>query len=177
MTGGGRIIGTELDPDTYLQKDGEWFDPEGDEWTDLATGPDREDNTWVEAAYIHPNPETGYYYLFVNWGACCRGVDSTYQIRVGRSENPMGPYLDKDGNDMMLGGGTLLAKTRGFVIGPGHTGIWTRGSEDIISFHYYDRRRDGNSWIAEKRLSWRRGWPKLLFYLSLFPEIDEFDDP
>ena len=161
VTGGGRIIGTELDPTTYLQKDGEWFDVEGNDWNQLSTGPVGVDNTWVEAAYIHPEPTKGYYYLFVNWGACCSGVDSTYEIRVGRSRNPMGPFVDKTGTDMMQGGGSLVLKTQGNIIGPGHTGIYKKGRKEFLSFHYYDKRRDGNSWIAEKKLRWKRGWPKL----------------
>lgn len=32
-----------------------------------------------------------FYYLFVNWGRCCRGVDSTYEIRIGRSKAIAGP--------------------------------------------------------------------------------------
>lgn len=162
VTGGGRIIGTELDPKTYLQKEGEWFDLKGDEWTELATGPTQGEDNWVEAAYIHPNPKTGYYYLFVNWYGCCNGVDSTYEIRVGRSRNPMGPYLDHRGKTMMQGGGLLFEKNRkGYVIGPGHTGIWKKGKTEYISYHYYDKRRDGQSWIAERKLRWKaNGWPR-----------------
>ena len=162
VTGGGYIVGTELNPETYNQLEGQWFEKGGEGWNELARGPiHSDDETWVEAAYIHPNPKTGYYYLFVNWGACCGGTDSTYQIRVGRSKTPMGPYLDKKGNDMMNGGGTLLEKGKGFLFGPGHTGIWNKGgNEDYISFHYYDGRRGGTSWIAEKRLKWKKGWPK-----------------
>jgi len=158
VTGGGRIIGTELDPTTYLQVKGEWFDLNGSAWTELSTGPN---NDWVEAAYIHPNPKTGYYYMFVNWGACCSGVNSTYEIRVGRSKNPMGPYVDKTGKDMMGGGGTLFQKTRRWLIGPGHTGISKQGRKQVVSFHYYDKRRQGNSWIAEKVIRWRKGWPRV----------------
>jgi len=175
VTGGGRIIGTELDPTTYKQKNGEWFDLEGDDWKQLSTGPDREGDTWVEAAYIHPKRDNGYYYLFVNWGACCSGIDSTYEIRVGRSRSPLGPFLDKTGRDMMEGGGTLVLKTQGNIIGPGHTGIYKRGRKDIISFHYYDKRRQGNSWIAEKQLRWRSGWPKVMRKnVSAFPK-DKLD--
>ena len=39
----------------------------------------------------------GYYYLFVNHGSCCKGKDSEYNIRVGRSRAMTGPYLDKHG--------------------------------------------------------------------------------
>jgi arabinan endo-1,5-alpha-L-arabinosidase len=171
VTGGGRIIGTELDPTSYLQKDGEWFDLEGDNWKELSTGPNNEDDTWVEAAYIHPNPKTGYYYLFVNWGACCSGVDSTYEIRVGRSTNPMGPFVDKTGKDMMEGGGAKLAKTLDFVIGPGHASVWENGTKQFLTFHYYDKRREGNSWIAERQLKWRNGWPKVKRrVLNTFPK-------
>jgi len=171
VTGGGVVVGTELDPSTYEQKNGEWYAPGHPEWHDLARGPPSEDgdedggggHSWVEAAYVHPNPDTGYYYLFVNWGACCSGLDSTYQIRVGRSRSPMGPYLDKKGKNLPNEfGGSLLLKSGGNLIGPGHAGVVTRGQKDYLSFHYYDKRRQGNSWIAEKRLKWnRKGWPRL----------------
>lgn len=56
-------------------------------------------NGSIEAACIYRRG--GYYYLFVNWGSCCSGVNSTYNIRVGRSLAITGPYLDRDGVDMV----------------------------------------------------------------------------
>lgn len=52
----------------------------------------------IEAPYIQYIPETGYYYLYVTFG----GLDATggYNMRVARSENPEGPYVDAEGNDM-----------------------------------------------------------------------------
>ena len=35
------------------------------------------------------------------------GIDSTYEIHVGRSSSRTGPYLDKDGVEMTNGGGQL----------------------------------------------------------------------
>jgi arabinan endo-1,5-alpha-L-arabinosidase len=63
-------------------------------------------NKSIEASYLYKHD--GFYYLFVNWDACCRGVQSTYNIRVGRSRKVEGPYIDRDGVKMMDGGGTLL---------------------------------------------------------------------
>jgi arabinan endo-1,5-alpha-L-arabinosidase len=39
----------------------------------------------------------GYYYLFASYDYCCRGVASTYHVRVGRARNLTGPYLDEAG--------------------------------------------------------------------------------
>ena len=41
-------------------------------------------------------PETGYYYLFRSYG----WLGDSYDIRVGRSREPMGPYLDYEGRDL-----------------------------------------------------------------------------
>ena len=58
----------------------------------------------IEAPFIVY--KNGYYYLFVSFDYCCRGVNSTYNIRVGRSIAITGPYIDSNGTAMMKGGGT-----------------------------------------------------------------------
>jgi arabinan endo-1,5-alpha-L-arabinosidase len=53
----------------------------------------------IEGAYVLYNPQTQYYYLFTSFG----GLDANggYNVRVARSKNPDGPYLDAKGNDMV----------------------------------------------------------------------------
>ncbi len=41
-------------------------------------------------------PETGYYYLFLSYG----WLGDNYDIRVGRSRDPLGPYVDYEGRDL-----------------------------------------------------------------------------
>lgn len=53
----------------------------------------------IEAPYILYSPETDYYYLFLSFGGLAS--DGGYNIRVCRSENPDGPYLDSEGQDMI----------------------------------------------------------------------------
>lgn len=53
-----------------------------------------------EGPFIEYNAETGFYYLFVTYG----GLTSTggYNMRVGRSRSPLGPFKDAAGRDMVL---------------------------------------------------------------------------
>ena len=97
-----------------------------------------------------------WYYLFVSRDACCRGTDSTYNIAVGRSRTVTGPYLDRQGKEMTLGGGTLLLGTRGDMIGPGGESV----SQDHLAFHYYAASLGGDFQLAVRRLAWdAEGWP------------------
>jgi arabinan endo-1,5-alpha-L-arabinosidase len=117
-------------------------------------------NESIEAACIYPHG--GHYYLFVNWGRCCRGVDSTYNIRVGRSVQISGPYLDANGKDLLNGGGTLVLNTSGPFIGPGHAGILSEGGTNFFSCHFYDGTRQGTPTLAVMPLSWTiNGWPEM----------------
>lgn len=52
----------------------------------------------IEGPYIIYNPETEYYYMYLSFG----GLDSDggYNIRVCRSKNPDGPYVDSMGQEM-----------------------------------------------------------------------------
>jgi len=114
----------------------------------------------IEASYLYRHND--FYYLFVNWGLCCRGVKSTYNIRVGRSRDLTGPYLDRDGADLRHDGGTLLLDTVGTRIGPGQTGIFTAQGREWFSYHYYDATQDGKSMLGLQPLSWSNDdWPQL----------------
>jgi arabinan endo-1,5-alpha-L-arabinosidase len=64
----------------------------------------------------------GWYYLFVNHGSCCKGSASEYNIRVGRARAVAGPYVDKHGEALATGGGSLFLAAHDHRIGPGHFG-------------------------------------------------------
>jgi len=114
----------------------------------------------IEAPHIHQHD--GFYILFVNRGICCRGVNSTYNIRIGRSQTITGPYLDKDGVDLLHGGGTLLLDTDGPFIGPGHANVLRETDRFWFSCHFYDGTDRGRSRLALRPLNWDpNGWPSL----------------
>jgi arabinan endo-1,5-alpha-L-arabinosidase len=99
----------------------------------------------------------GYYYLFVSTGLCCQGVNSTYQIRYGRSTSITGPYADKNGTSMMSGGGTLLDGGNSRWVGPGGQDIEGTG---VIARHAYDAQDNGNAKLLISDLRWdSSGWP------------------
>lgn len=101
-----------------------------------------------------------YYYLFVSFDYCCRGVNSTYNIRVGRSESVTGPYVDKDGEAMLEGGGTQLVATEGTRIGPGHCAVLRDEGKDYLVYHYYDGLRNGAPTLQVSPMTWSSdGWP------------------
>lgn len=103
----------------------------------------------------------GWYYLLATHGSCCRGADSGYNIRMGRSRKITGPYLDHTGLDMIKGGGTLFAGSTGRHIGPGHFGLLDLGDGvEKFSCHYEaDLDRGGASVLDIRPLLWTDGWP------------------
>ena len=115
----------------------------------------------IEASYIYHHDD--YYYLFVDWGLCCRGTNSTYEIRVGRSKKITGPYSDADGINMLNEGGSEFLDTRGPFIGPGHAGIISDNGANWFSCHFYDGTRRGLPTLAILPLQWQtNGWPEIL---------------
>ncbi len=103
----------------------------------------------------------GWYYLLVTHGSCCRGADSGYNIRVGRSKKITGPFVDNIGVDMIQGGGKLFAGSTARAIGPGHFGLLDLGEGvEKFSMHYEaDLDRGGASVLEIRPLLWRDGWP------------------
>ena len=118
-------------------------------------------NESIEASYLCKHDD--FYYLFVNWGSCCQGPKSTYNIRIGRSTTITGPYLDKAGVDMLHGGGSVfLGTTNGPLIGPGHAGTLTaEGKTWFTSDFEGDLRMNGKATLAIMPLRWNAdGWPE-----------------
>jgi len=112
-----------------------------------------------EASYLMYRE--GFYYLLGTHGTCCAGPNSTYNIRVGRSPNVAGPYLDNEGIDMLHGGGKLVVAASGHFIGPGHFGLLDLGDGvQKFSCHYEaDLDRGGRSVLDIRPLLWKDGWP------------------
>lgn len=103
----------------------------------------------------------GWYYLLGTQGTCCDGPNSTYNIRVGRSRDPLGPYVDNFGIPMLKGGGKLVWGAHGRGYGAGHFGLVDLGQGvEKFSFHWEsDMDRTGRSVLAIQPLLWRDGWP------------------
>lgn len=117
-------------------------------------------NGAIEAPFIFN--KDGYYYLFISWDRCCRGVDSSYKILVGRSENIRGPYLDKQGNKLSKGGGTLIAQGDGENwAAVGHQSAYTFDGKDYLIFHAYDIKDEGKPKLRIREMSWEDGWPSV----------------
>ncbi|MET0386656.1 MAG: arabinan endo-1,5-alpha-L-arabinosidase [Polyangiales bacterium] len=106
----------------------------------------------------------GYYYLFITWGLCCPGENRTleqltYRVAVGRSENILGPYVDKAGKPLLEGGGTLLVEGGGNYAAAGHSDVLVTGDKIYHLYHAYRRPRgEPELRIAELPFD-DQGWP------------------
>ena len=104
----------------------------------------------------------GRFYLFVSFDRCCQGMASTYRIMVGRSDAITGPYVDKEGIPMLVGGGSLVQDRAGRVIGPGGQEAFATPDGDVLVYHYYDQRSSGLPRLQISPIRWSEdGWPVL----------------
>ena len=113
----------------------------------------------IEAPFIFK--KNNYYYLFVSFDFCCKGVDSNYKVMVGRSEKIQGPYLDKDGVRMDAGGGSLVLQGTTAWPGVGHNSVYTFDGKDYLVVHAYDAADNGKPKLKILTLQWdNNGWPR-----------------
>ncbi|MBN1466830.1 family 43 glycosylhydrolase [candidate division KSB1 bacterium] len=111
----------------------------------------------IEAPYIIFKNN---YYLFVSFDLCCRGVNSTYKIMVGRSDKITGPFFDRDRKTMLNGGGHLLLDGDDRWRGPGHCAVLRQEDADWLVYHAYDAQNNGTPTLRITRLEWDEdGWP------------------
>ena len=121
----------------------------------------------LAAAQTRSGPEAGYmikhgdyYYLFV----ACGSFSTGYWNGVGRSKSVTGPFLDADGNDMMLQGATAVNAYRDGFTKCGHSSVMTDkdGSQYHVTeyFKTYDDESSSSSLLSISQLYWTEdGWP------------------
>lgn len=120
------------------------------------------DGSTFEGSYVIYRD--GWYYYFGSSGTCCDGLRSTYHVRIGRSRNPLGPYVDSRDRELAGSGNvgdTILAGSGNFV-GPGHNSILI----DDLGYYYIvyhvwinDNGEGKGRYLAMSRLEWdEEGW-------------------
>jgi arabinan endo-1,5-alpha-L-arabinosidase len=115
----------------------------------------------IEAPFIFR--KGNYFYLFASIDYCCKGVNSTYKMIVGRAEKVSGPYVDESGKPMASGGGTILLKSDENWYGVGHNAVVSFDGTDYLVFHGYDAHDAGKPKLNIRKLTWdKNGWPVVL---------------
>ena len=110
-----------------------------------------------------------YYYLFASINNCCpnNGMDSKYKVVVGRSENLLGPYVDRKGKDMLDSSWELVLEGDGETFfGPGHNSIIIPddAGTDWMIYHSYVKENGavGGRLGMLDRIVWSAdGWPTI----------------
>lgn len=121
-----------------------------------------------EATYLHKRND--YYYFFGSIGSCCDGLNSKYHVKVARSVNIKGPYLDSLNQNIIQNRpilGNLALKANDQFVGPGHNSEIITDDEgtDWMLYHAIDVENphiDGKGTrrpMLLDRVDWDNEWP------------------
>ncbi|MCF7805482.1 MAG: family 43 glycosylhydrolase [Candidatus Marinimicrobia bacterium] len=130
----------------------------------------------MEGPYIQYHPGAGYYYLFLSFGTLA--ADGGYNIRVARSENPDGPYLDPNGYNMLQAKGPSWDNVEPYgaklvgnfqfqesgigYVSPGHNSAYYNESNDKMFIFHHTRFPDQGEFHqvrVHQLLMNSEGWP------------------
>ncbi|MDQ0229391.1 arabinan endo-1,5-alpha-L-arabinosidase [Metabacillus malikii] len=157
----GGIFITELDKSSGKQKN------EGEEGTLIAQ---RQSNDYeIEGPAIMYNKKTDMFYLTVSYGY----LEDTYNVRVARSEDIQGPYVDYNGKNMVdisdesFDTGTKVLNSYTFNddtgwLGTGHNGLLQDGEDYYLTHNA--RAGEDLYWshLHVREIVWTNdGWPVL----------------
>lgn len=114
-----------------------------------------------------------WYYLMASAANCCAGPTTGYSVFAGRSQSPLGPFVDADGISLLasrVGGTVVVTQNGNRWIGAGHHAVATdHAGRDFLVYHALDR---NVPWLTEPfginrrpmlidRLDWVDGWPRV----------------
>ena len=106
----------------------------------------------------------GWYYLFVSYD----WLEDYYNVRVGRSRNPEGPYYDFDGNDMAVFADNIPMILFPYRFnhhvgwqGTGHCGVFRDGDQYYMVHQGRTSSSIYNMVLHVRKMFWIDGWPVL----------------
>ncbi|KAJ5123732.1 hypothetical protein N7448_009829 [Penicillium atrosanguineum] len=121
----------------------------------------------IEGAFI--SYHDGWYYLWYSHGYCCNlnkdklpPAGTEYSIRVGRSQNVRGPFIDKSGKDLTDGGGEIVYGSNSETYAPGGQGVIRIGDTDVLYYHYQNKTIGvafSDAFLGFNPLKYINGWP------------------
>lgn len=113
----------------------------------------------------------GFYYLFLSATNCCNGALTGYSAFVGRSTDPLGPFVDREGVSLTAertGGTPFLTMNGNRWVGTGHNTVFQDANGDWWTiYHAVDQQDPFYAFAAgfTKRpalldaIDWVDGWP------------------
>ena len=126
------------------------------------------DNKYEGANVIEKD---GYFYLFVSATNCCNGALTGYSVFVGRSTDPLGPFVDREGVSLLAedtGGTPFLTMNGNHWVGTGHNTVFQDANGDWWTIYHAVDQQDPFFAFAPgftKRpallhaIDWVDGWP------------------
>ncbi|MDT0688924.1 arabinan endo-1,5-alpha-L-arabinosidase [Salegentibacter sp. F188] len=112
-----------------------------------------------EGVFIIKGPE--YYYIFASRGICCKGLDSNYQVVIGRSKKLEGSYFTKEGESWLDNKYSVFLAGDHEEPGRGHNGFFVEDGITYLVYHAYTRSADGASLLNIAPLYVNKdGWPR-----------------
>lgn len=126
------------------------------------------DNKYEGANVVYKD---GFYYIFLSATNCCNGALTGYSVFVGRSESPLGPFVDQYGNlltDAQAGGTPFLTMNGNRWVGTGHNTVFQDANGDWWTIYHAVDQNDPFYDFATgftKRpalldaIDWVNGWP------------------
>jgi len=115
----------------------------------------------------------GKYYLFASASNCCNGPLTGYQVFAARSNDPLGPFEDREGVSLLdgrVGGTPALTLNGNRWVGVGHSSAFRDAAGNwFAAYHAIDRDDpyfEGSVGYTRRpmlvdRLTWTDGWPEI----------------
>ena len=143
-------------------------------------------HTSIEGPYILYDEASGYYYLFVSYGALTS--NGGYQIRVFRSDKPDGDYVDMNGKapsrsngnhayfGLKLSGNYMLPSLRRAYMATGHNSAFIDENDGKGYIVYHTRFDDGGEMHSPRVHQFfvnEEGWPCMSPYQTNGETVSE----
>ncbi len=186
----GGLFMLELDPTT-----GEAIYPGKDSVDENGNTVDRYFGTHIaggnhqsgEGPYIQYDKTTDYYYLYETYGGL--SASGGYNMRLFRSKNPMGPYVDAAGREARNSGkncdqyGIKLIGNYQFFNQPGYKSaghnsalVTEDGNHYLISHQRFADRGETHELRVRQQFMNQDGWPVTAVYENRNEKISHYDD-